>query len=97
MYDRIVVAMDMQLSVFICSRSQRTYYAIQCFLFFFQADAFSYIFSTSGSNNLQQVKCEVIEKKLHRMRATGDFKVFIFKLPHVAGSEPQRKREVLIH
>ena len=31
-----------------------------------------------------QVKCEVIEKKLHRMREIGDFKVFSFKLPHVS-------------
>ena len=38
-----------------------------------------------------------MRKKLHWMRATGELKVFSFKLPHVAGSEPQREREVLIH
>ena len=30
------------------------------------------------------------------MRATGDFKVFRFKVLQFAGSEPQKKREVLI-
>ena len=43
-------------------------------------------------------------KKLHWMRATGDFKIFRFKVLQVAWSEPQRIRggkykfsEVLIH
>ena len=27
-------------------------------------------------------------KKLHRMRATGDFKVFLFEVLHVAWPEP---------
>ena len=40
---------------------------------------------------------KLLRKTLHRMRATGDFKVFRFKLLHVVGSEPQRKRQVLIH
>ena len=40
---------------------------------------------------------KLLRKKLHRMQATGDFKAFSFKLLQVAGSEPKRKREVLIH
>ena len=49
-------------------------------------------------NLRKQVKCEVFEKKPHRMRATGDFEVFRFEVLHVAWSEPQRKRggQVLI-
>ena len=34
-------------------------------------------------NSITQVKCEVNEKKLHRMRATGDFKVLHFKVLRV--------------
>ena len=30
------------------------------------------------------------------MRAIGELKVFRFKVMHVAGSEPQKKRKVLI-
>ena len=42
---------------------------------------------------LQQVKCVNFgKKKLYRMRATGEFKVFRFKVLQVAWSEPQRKR-----
>ena len=37
-----------------------------------------------------------MEKEHHMMQATGDFKVLRFKVLHFAGSEPHRKREVLI-
>ena len=37
-----------------------------------------------------------IKKKLHRMRATGVFKLFRSKVLHVAWSEPQRKRGVQV-
>ena len=36
-------------------------------------------------------------KKVHRLLATGDFKVFLFKVLRVVWSEPQKKRGGQVH
>ena len=47
---------------------------------------------------LRQVKLKFPEKKLHKMRVTGNFEVFRFIVLQVAWSDPQMKRggQVLI-